>query len=76
MQHPLKFAEEFTVEIRLAKLRPFSVQFEYEITNGEGKVCCLCSSLNVCIDKERAKLSRIPEWIKERIAAMKSICKE
>lgn len=66
---PLVFAEEFTVKIWLGELRPFSVRFDYEIFNSEGKLSCTGSSLNVCIDKERGRICRLPELMREPLQA-------
>lgn len=66
---PLVFAEEFTIKIGLGELRPFSVRFDYEILNSEGKMSCTGSSLNVCIDKNRGRICRLPAWMSEPLLA-------
>jgi len=52
---PIKYGDEVTVEIKVAKLRPSSFELEYECKNSKGENCVKVKTVHVFVDKKSWK---------------------
>jgi YbgC/YbaW family acyl-CoA thioester hydrolase len=66
--YPLRFNEEYRVDLVDIRLGNTSIEFRYRIWNVEaGKLSAECTMTIVCVDKLSNKPVRIPDKLKERL---------
>ncbi len=64
----LRFDDTFTVECTCTSVRGASFTFGYELRDVRG-VCTRGETRHACVDRERMRPVRVPEWLVHAVAA-------
>ena len=57
---PLRFDDEFDIRVRVGELRRSSWSFDYLITKPDGTLCAEVETVQVLLDRESGRPTRIP----------------
>ena len=57
---PLRFDEEFDIRVRVGELRSSSWSFEYAVDRADGERCAEMETVQVVLDREKARPTRFP----------------
>jgi acyl-CoA thioesterase FadM len=63
----LRFDDTFTVECTCTSVRGASFTFGYELRDARG-VCTRGETRHACVDRERMRPVRVPEWLVQAVA--------
>lgn len=62
---PLRFDDEFDIRVGVGEIRQSSWSFEYEVERADGLPCASMSTVQVIIDRDTFKATRIPAELRE-----------
>jgi acyl-CoA thioester hydrolase len=66
---PLRFDDEFDIRLRVGDVMKSSWSFEYAIDRADGLHCAAINTVQVTVDRERFKATRIPEELRKLLQA-------
>jgi acyl-CoA thioester hydrolase len=61
---PLRFDDEFDIKVRVGKIRHSSWSFEYAIDRADGMHCVDASTIQVMLDRDSGRATRIPQALR------------
>src|SRR5213594_3341157 len=64
-QAPLRFDDEYDVKVRVGEIRHSSWTLEYAIDRADGTHCADVSTIQVMIDRESGRATRIPAELRQ-----------
>jgi acyl-CoA thioester hydrolase len=68
---PLRFDEEFDINVRLGEIRHSSWAFEYSVDRADGLHCAEMTTVQVMIDRSSLRATRIPADLRETLVRAK-----
>lgn len=68
---PLRFDEEFDINVRVGEIRHSSWAFEYSVDRADGLHCAEMTTVQVMIDRSSVRATRIPADLRETLARAK-----
>ena len=68
---PLRFDEEFDINVRVGEIRHSSWAFEYAVDRADGLRCAEMTTVQVMIDRSSFRPRRIPEELRETLERAK-----
>ncbi len=68
---PLRFDEEFDINVRVGEIRHSSWAFEYAVDRADGLHCAEITTVQVMIDRSSLRATRIPEDLRETLKRAK-----
>lgn len=70
----LRYGQKATVRTNIKSVGPLKVEYEYEIVNEEGEICCIGNSTHVLVHKDTFKPIKFkkmfPDWYEAYINAL------
>ena len=73
---PLRFDDEYDIKVRVGEIRHSSWAFEYAIDRADGAHCADASTIQVMLDRSTGRATRIPEGLRETLAAARGVAGE
>lgn len=70
---PLRFDEEFDINVRVGQIRHSSWAFEYSVDRADGLHCADMTTVQVMIDRSTLRATRIPEDLRETLERAKEV---
>ncbi len=70
---PLRFDDEFDINVRVAQIRHSSWTFEYSVDRADGLHCVDMTTVQVMIDRSTLRATRIPEDLRETLERAKEV---
>lgn len=61
---PLRFDDEFDIQVRVGEIRHSSWAFEYAVDRADGLRCAEMTTVQVMIDRSSLRATRIPEGLR------------
>jgi acyl-CoA thioester hydrolase len=68
---PLRFDEEFDINVRIGEIRHSSWAFEYAVDRTDGLRCAEMTTVQVMIDRSSRRVTRIPEALRATLEKAK-----
>lgn len=68
---PLRFDEEFDINVRVGEIRHSSWAFEYSVDRADGLHCAEMTTVQVMIDRSSLRATRIPADLRETLERAK-----
>ncbi len=68
---PLRFDEEFDINVRIGEIRHSSWAFEYAVDRTDGLRCAEMTTVQVMIDRSSRQVARIPEDLRATLEKAK-----
>jgi acyl-CoA thioester hydrolase len=68
---PLRFDEEFDINVRVGEIRHSSWAFEYAVDRADGLRCAEMTTVQVMIDRSSLRATRIPEDLRATLEQAK-----
>jgi acyl-CoA thioester hydrolase len=68
---PLRFDEEFDINVRVGDIRHSSWSFEYSVDRADGLHCAEMTTVQVMIDRSSLRATRIPEELRATLERAK-----
>ncbi len=68
---PLRFDEEFDINVRVGEIRHSSWAFEYAVDRADGLHCAEMTTVQVMIDRSSFRATRIPAALRETLERAK-----
>jgi acyl-CoA thioester hydrolase len=62
---PLRFDDEYDIKLRVGEIRHSSWTFEYAIDRADGAHCADASTIQVMLDRQTGRPTRIPEGLRD-----------
>jgi acyl-CoA thioester hydrolase len=62
---PLRFDDEYDIKLRVGDIRHSSWTFEYAIDRADGAHCADASTIQVMLDRQTGRPTRIPEGLRD-----------
>jgi acyl-CoA thioester hydrolase len=62
---PLRFDDEYDIKLRVGEIRHSSWTFEYAIDRADGANCADASTIQVMLDRQTGRPTRIPEGLRD-----------
>lgn len=69
---PLRFDDEFDINVRIGEIRHSSWAFEYAVERADGLHCAEMTTVQVMIDRSTLRATRIPEGLRATLENAKS----
>ncbi len=69
---PLRFDDEFDINVRVGEIRHSSWAFEYAVDRADGLHCAEITTVQVIIDRSSFRPRRIPEDLRETLQRAKN----
>jgi acyl-CoA thioester hydrolase len=70
-QAPLRFDDEYDIKVRVGEIRHSSWTFEYAIDRADGLHCADVSTIQVMVDRNSGRATRIPAELKQTLEGAK-----
>jgi len=69
---PLRFDDEYDIKVRVGEIRHSSWTFEYAIDRADGTHCADASTIQVMLDRQTGRPTRIPAALRRALEAAKA----
>ena len=69
---PLRFDDEFDIQVRIGEIRHSSWAFDYAVDRADGLHCAEMTTVQVMIDRSTLRATRIPEGLRATLENAKS----
>ena len=69
---PLRFDDEYDIKVRVGEIRHSSWTFEYAIDRADGTHCADASTIQVMLDRQTGRPTRIPAALRRALDAAKA----
>jgi acyl-CoA thioester hydrolase len=70
---PLRFDEEFDINVRVGEIRHSSWAFEYAVDRADGMHCAEMTTVQVMIERSSLRATRIPEALRATLERAKEV---